>query len=50
MPNPETTESVLNAWMVLARQNKNLHREYSVHYKSAAEASMVTALVVDAWN
>ena len=48
MPSPETTESVLNAWMVLARWNKKLYQDFSAYYKRAAEASMVTALVLGA--
>jgi hypothetical protein len=48
MPIPETTESVLNAWMVLARWNKKLHEDASAYYKRATEASMVVALVLGA--
>jgi hypothetical protein len=42
----ETTESVLNTWMVLARRNKKLHHDASAYFKKMAEASMVTALVL----
>ncbi len=42
----ETTESVLNAWMVLARRNKKLHQDASAYFKRAAEGSMVIALVI----
>jgi hypothetical protein len=48
MPSPDTTESVLNAWMVLARRNRKVHQDSSAYYKKTAEASMVTALVLSA--
>ncbi len=48
MSSPETTESVLNAWMVLAYRNKKLDHDSSAYFKRAAEASMVTALVLGA--
>jgi hypothetical protein len=34
--------------MVLARRKKKLHQDSSAYYKRAAEASMVTALVLGA--
>jgi len=45
---PDTTKSVLNAWMMLKRWTKNLHQDSSAYYKRAAEASLVTALVLGA--
>jgi len=48
MSSPETTESVLNARMVLARRNKKLHQDSFAYYKRAAEASMVLTLVMGA--
>jgi hypothetical protein len=47
-PQLETTENVLNAWMLLARRNKKRHQDSSAYFKRAAEASMVTALVLGA--
>ena len=47
-PRLETTENVLNAWMLLARRNKKLHQDSSAYFKRAAEGSMVTALVLGA--